>query len=176
MRRIWDRLRQWTYPPEFRVTPPDGDAAVDALRVLLEQAQTTAAPAAAGPTKSLGVSPDDGAFAVEIGNIYFRLRRNVLELRAKSPDSAEATRLGRVVESFDAQLRQRGIVSEDLEGQRYVEGRMDLDPIDVQEVPNAGPGQTIGRCERPKVTLNGKIVQKARGIVLRPKAVAQGGS
>ena len=65
-------------------------------------------------------------------------------------------------------LRRHGIECRDLTGQVYDAGRLDFEPIGEPEAVPGLDGTRIGRCERPAVFVNDKLIQTARGLVTKP--------
>lgn len=191
LERTLARIRQWTFPPEWRIEPagPEdwSESAAKALadmaresenlRARVEarlaqdrlQAQQAAAHAAeaSGSTGSAKGELEPG-FAIGLCNEYFRLQRNLMSLREKQPESKEVERLGRVLENIDALMKEQRLECLDLAGQAYDVGRNDFEPLGRPEEVEGLLRPQINRCERPLVLLAGKVIQKSRGVVARP--------
>lgn len=172
------RLRQWSYPAELRIHPgPEsvwledlaaaaaalGRDGGDAVHARADVAPTTAA---ADPTAA-GVDP---RFVTDLCNELFRLKRNVDQLQADGSETPEVRKIGRAIGRLEDLLAQAGVDSRDLAGERFDDGRVDFEPLSEAEVDPSLAHATITRCERPRVVLLGKLVQRARGLVARPPA------
>jgi hypothetical protein len=189
VKQQWLRFRQWTFPEEFRLAPIDEAPELDLLRLLLSQAAAAPAPSPAAAPPSPASSPPgtpasptasappaiDNAFLVELCNTHFRVRRNANEMALKSPDSVEVRRIANAVKSLDRLLDEHRIECLDLEGKPYDDGRRDFEPLGVEDAPGSLDRPVIGRCERPLIRRDGALVQKGRGIVLRPAGLAAAG-
>jgi hypothetical protein len=179
----WLRFRQWTFPREFRLDPGSDIPEFEALRILLSHAVPPDVSASSAPPPSRVVeAPPAGPalsgnaeFVIELCNTHFRLRRNAREMGVKSPESAEGRRIASAVEKLEQVLGEHRIECVDLEGKEYDDGRRDFEPLAVEDAPPSIQRPTIGRCERPVIRLNGALIQKGRGIVLRPAVMAAGG-
>ena len=154
------RLRQWRFAPEFRI-----EAAREA-----ELARALAAALRAGrrPAEAAKVRPLSPELAVGLCNHVFRLRRNAQQLAEEGKDSKELRSIRRALGSLEDTLKQHGIECLDPTGQDYDPGRLDFEQIGQAEVVAGIERERIGRCERPVVLLDGKLAQKARGLVHRP--------
>lgn len=187
------RLRQWTWPRPFAIDSPGDDdleglvsatlssaASGDGVQALGEQGQQILAGQEAlaetlrtiadaldndSPPPGADVSP---SLALLLGNQSHRLRQAVKML---GPDVSRGVKrpFVRIAEAIDEELGEMGVEVLDLADQVYDEGRLDFEPI-AEPMPKAGLDRMrIGRCERPLIRLQGNIVQKAKGIVLRPE-------
>jgi hypothetical protein len=97
----------------------------------------------------------------------------MLELRRKDPASGDGKKIERALESLDSMLLERGVECLNLEGQRYDDGRLDFEPIGAEEEAGSADHECIGRCEKPVIKVDGKLLQKARGVVIRPARTAR---
>ena len=154
------RLRQWRFAPEFRIEDGGGG---DLARAVATTLRTLRRPPEAPKVKPL--SPE---LAVGLCNELFRLRRNAEQLAAEGKDSKELRSIRRALGSLEDTLKQHGIECLDPTGQDYDPGRLDFEQIGQAEVVPGIERERIGRCERPVVLLDGKLAQKARGLVHRP--------
>jgi len=110
----------------------------------------------------------DAAFALALCNNYFRLHRNAEQLALEGQNSKELRGIARALENMGELLRRHGIECRDLTGQVYDAGRLDFEPIGEPEAVPGLDGTRIGRCERPAVFVNDKLIQTARGLVTKP--------
>lgn len=167
-------LRQWLFPPEFRISVAGAGDAAETLADLLvhatatlDQAQAQARGSGLREAKPAAPSiPPD--LALSLANYYFRLRRNAERLGVEAGESKELRSIRRVLEDLTDALRAHGVECIDLTGQDYDPGRVDFEQLGVPEVVADLRREKIGRCERPAVLLNGKLLQKAKGLVARP--------
>jgi hypothetical protein len=178
------RFRQWTFPPEFRISVDcQADAAellVAAVKDALAAAQAAAAPPAPAPAgdrtpPASGTSPVgkpgaaiDADFAASICNDIFRLRRNVQQMAGEGGETKELRSIRRAVENVDALLKGHGIQYFDLTGKDFDERSEDFEPMGQAQEVRGLDRKLIAACERPVVVLNGKLVQRARGVVQKP--------
>lgn len=166
------KLRQWAYPPEFRIqidwesqwAERLGAALSQALSLAKSQAAKIAELNTSGQSLNL-VNPD---FVISLCNDHFRLRRNAQQMQKEGHDSKELRSIGRALENVDHLLEKNNIQCLDLTGEPYDDGRNDFDPLgEAEKIPGLNE-KTILRCERPAIWLQGKLIQKAKGIVARP--------
>jgi hypothetical protein len=167
-------LRQKTFPLEFRINDPGGEDWVVALASAVSEAM------ALGPAKSSDARRSEAkrpgelqsavneGFAVALCNHHFRLRRNAEQLAADGGDSKELRSIRRALESLSEVFARYGIECRDVTGQTFDFLRLDFDPIGEAEPISGLNEQRIYRSECPAVLINGRLVQKARGIVAKP--------
>lgn len=183
MRLDWARLRQKTFPAEFRIDTGDGDdfatALAAAYTAALMAARNQKADALGNinrltadieerPRPEGSTSGIDSDFALALCNYHFRLRRNAQQMAAEGKESKELRGINWALENIDELFEKYAIECRDLTGQRYDPGRVDFEPMSA---PEAVPGldhPMIGRCERPAVLVDGELIQKARGLVTKP--------
>lgn len=167
-------VRQWLFPPEFRISVAGtGDAAATLADLLVRamaaledvQAQARSASLRDAQPAAPSIPPN---LALALANYYFRLSRNAERLGVEGGESKELRSIRRVLEDLTDALREHGVECIDLTGQDYDPGRVDFEQLGVPEVQAGLARDRIGRCERPAVLLNGKLLQKAKGIVARP--------
>ena len=97
------------------------------------------------------------------------LRLDRSAARATQQGAAEAERLQRNLSGLRSALESGGIEYKDLSGQEYDPGRRDFEPLG-QAQPSPGIVRpTIMQCESPAVFVQGRIAQKARGVVGVPQ-------
>ena len=194
--RLYARLRQLTFPAPFRIAAADEDDWADSLAALAAEALAAArtgadvngapektningpaeksnvnGPADAFVRAAVGGDGDhapDAAFALALCNNYFRLHRNAEQLALEGQNSKELRGIARALENMGELLRRHGIECRDLTGQVYDAGRLDFEPIGEPEAVPGLDGTRIGRCERPAVFVNDKLIQTARGLVTKP--------
>lgn len=179
--RSWSvALRQWRFPAEFRIRPTDPQdpslalamalaATADAEAAARRESAALAAEVAALHEKAAAAGPSiPSTLAVALSNECFRLRRNADQLPSDERESKEVRSIRKALESITEAMRGQGIEYVDLTGQDYVSGRVDFEQIGAQEPQGGLTREQISRCERPAVLLNGKLLQKARGLVVYP--------
>jgi len=119
--------------------------------------------------KELASSPAPKPDAiVGLCNDLFRLRRNAEQQAAEGINSKEVRSSARALEHANNMLKDMGIEYIDLTGEVYDDGRTDFDPIAEPEIAPGLDRMKILRCERPVILLNGKLIQKGRGLVVKP--------
>ena len=142
----------------------------EALRAA-EAARAAAKPAEAPPAAPPPAKAPAGIterFAISLCNDVFRLRRNAEVLAGKRGDCKELRSIASAMTNVDALLAENGIKYYDLTGKDFDERSEDFDPVgQPEEVPGLDR-KIICVCERPLVLLNGKLIQRARGIVQKP--------
>jgi hypothetical protein len=170
-------LWQWRFPAEFRIRPTgpedpslalasalaatagaEADARRESAALAAEVATLRDKAAAAGPSIP-------AALAVALSNECFRLRRNADQLPR---DQREVRSIRKSLEGITEAMRGQGIEYVDLTGQDFDAGRLDFEPLGADEPRHGLAREQITRCERPAVLLNGKLLQKAKGLVAYP--------
>jgi len=172
MSEAWNRLKQRMYPSALRIeagAPDTGLLILElaSVREMLAALETKAPPADPPPATADRASQKvDENMAVAIGNHMLRLERSAT--KARQQGSAEAERLQGHLERMKATLADNGVKYEDLTGQPYDSGRVDFEPMGEPQPRPDLRWPTIIQCERPVVLLNGKLAQKAKGVVGTP--------
>jgi len=162
---LLDRLRQWTWPPELRIPAVGEGSACDGLAELAAELAERCRVLPSTATSSPELEQD---FVLGLANGLFRVDRNVDRLQAEGVDGKEMRSIRRASQQIRDLLAARGVETRDLTGQEPYEGRLDFEQLGPpQAVPGLGREQ-IARLERPAVTLGGKLIQTARGVVERP--------
>lgn len=96
----------------------------------------------------------------------FRMERNLVQLDGQ--ESSRQTRgiarnCGKLKETLDGW----GVTYKDISGEGFNSGRKDIEVIAADDSSRVTQ-PVIDICETPVVMLNGKVIQKAKGTVLRP--------
>lgn len=186
---VYRKIRQMTFPPEFRIETDWNSqwerSAATALSQCLKltgntthrmrdlQRQLDETQSQPGePQDTAADQKDKGAFdskfACAICNDIFRLQRNVTQLEHEGGSSKELRSIQRVVRNVDHALKENGIEYIDLTDKPFDERSEDFEPFGKpQEIPGLDRAW-IAACERPVVLINGRIVQRARGVLKRP--------
>lgn len=171
MRSQWPKLRQLSFPPAFRIeTQGSPDDYANLLVAAVSEAlaardQGTSAVASINENSSSGINED---FAVALCNYQFRIGRNAELLKADGQGSKELRVIERMLQRINTLLIEYGIESLDLTGQTYDVLREDFEPLGEPERVPGLDGNRIGSCERPVVIINGKLIQRAKGLVRKP--------
>lgn len=167
MKISWLDLRQKTFPPEFRIDPVEEEDWSASFVVAVSEVM-----ALAKKVKPLDPEPSPPAlaedFAVALCNQHFRLHRNAEQIAAETGESKELRSIQRALRSLSEVFERHGIEFRDLTGQAYDFLRLDFEQIGELEVVTGLDGAKIWRCECPVVLVNGRLIQKARGVVARP--------
>ena len=162
-RRLLAILRQWTYPREFRISVGRAsdwhDSPVQVSVGVLPEPPPEAEPAPPAL---------DPSVAVDLCNYYFRLLANAKQMEADGRECKELRSMTRQLDRFQETLEDYGVSCTDLTGQVYDDTRVDFEPVGEAEVQAGLDRRRIVRCECPVVMMNGKLLQKARGVVARP--------
>jgi hypothetical protein len=170
--KLYTRLRQRIFPVQFRIEVEETGDWVNLLAVVVSEAFTAAKhqKTESGLTKAAKESPPsvDTDFALALCNSHFRLRRNAEQLALEGKDSKELRSITRALKNIDQLFEKYGIESRDLSGQTYHDGRVDFEPIGEPELIPGLDTPKIGRCECPAVLVNGRLIQKARGLATKP--------
>lgn len=165
--RVMTRVRQWLYPPAFRIAgfaSQDGEAAFTDLLERIEVMSQRLEGLQLAQQRREALAPE---LAVDICNQHFRLLRALKSMPAEV-QTKEQRQMRRVLRDLNELLEDHGVECRDLEGQAYDAGRKDF-RTDVDAVPVAGLERSlIGPCQRPVVLLDGKLLQQAVGVVQRP--------
>ena len=184
----WLRAKQWLYPPEFRIHAGSSDAQAlsvlaDVVSRVLAQAERAArsTPAAAaeefppapgaGPIPAPAPAGLDKAFVIDLCNSVHRLARAAKPLLDAA--GSDASRVQRNFDLLRKALQARGIEAVDLSGQVFSPDRYDFEPLGEPQATEGLTRLTIVQCERPFITLDGKMLQPAKGIVGRPAGSGQ---
>jgi hypothetical protein len=171
MRLTWGEIiRQWGYPPEFRIGPHPSYRA-SRPQPVPEKANS------AIETTGIGASPGGGDgltaaldqdLAISVCNEIHRIGRNLAQMKADGHELREIARIERAIRNVSELFEEEGVLSIDLSGAPYDDHRGEFDPV---APPDPVPGLTrveICRCERPVIIINGKLVQRARGTLGKP--------
>lgn len=177
--QLYPLLRQWLFAPEFRIQSPathdpvqllaaslehnlrsraDSDARAQRLSAEVERLRKAAENAQGLPAE----------LAIGLCNEQFRLDRNARQLMGERGESSELRGILRRVEAMKQTLLDHGVECLDLSGQDFYPERTDFEPLGPPELEVGLERPRIALCERPAVMLNGKLVQRAKGIVARP--------
>jgi hypothetical protein len=170
------RLRQFSFSPAFRIGPDDdpgwlGDlddiaSEVASIRQPLGLARESPPPRADAQPTTNEVLPD--RFVVGLCNELFRMQRNLKILRDDGRESKESRSIGRALENIQQILNESAVRCDDLAEEPCDEGRVDFEPISEAEIRPGLTRMTIIECVRPRVMRDGKLLQRASGLVARP--------
>lgn len=171
--------RQYLFPREFRIGRVRHaelmDAFAEMARLITSLGQDThAEPQQKSPEQKQKVDDEKRQRSIEVPfvlglcNDLFRLRRNALLLAKDRAEAKEVRIILRAIERLDDMLKQRGIEYFDVTGRGWDFRDVDFEPKGPP-IPVAGLTQKrIAACECPLVKIDGKIVQRAQGIVEVP--------
>ncbi|HNQ87731.1 MAG TPA: hypothetical protein PKM73_03750 [Verrucomicrobiota bacterium] len=184
---MWfSRLRVWwtqgRFPEEIRISevaPVDleevlGELAADILAMgKPAPANPVAAESAApAPVPTASAAPAAGAlevgFVVALCNDLSRVKRNATMLSQAGTETKEIRGIRRAVERLDDALRGRGVEYFEKTGTRFDPRDIEFDPKGQPVVVPGLAQSRIGPCECPVVKLDGKIIQRAQGLVEVP--------
>jgi hypothetical protein len=154
---ILSKLRQLTYPREFRIEIPTME-----VLSLLEYLPPPNKPPV---TKNDMMNVD---FVISLCNDHYRVQRNVEQIEKEGKSSKELRSISRALKNVGALLEKHNIQCLDLSGHEYHVGRTDFDPLGEPEEKQGIDTMKILQCERPAIYLDGKLIQPAKGIVAKP--------
>lgn len=113
----------------------------------------------------------DETFVINLCNGYFRLVTNVGQL--DESDSRQLRNIRRAIAKMSELFEEHQIECADFAGQTFDPGRNDVEVIgEAEERPGVSHMQ-IERCDRPAVFWKGKLIQRARAIVIKPLSEVQ---
>jgi|GEM_PF-1329772 len=183
--RIWAALRQWTFPPPFRISPrglegPGGIFAALLSVLSAERAEThqqldAVAKKVNEILQSLNQEPQCSAnslspsFAKALCNHCHRLDLNIEQMNTENLNHKELKSNARALDRIREALKTHHIEYRNLSGQIYADTRGDFEPLGPAQPQPGLDRKTIIRCDRPVVFLDGKLIQRASGIVGRPE-------
>ncbi len=166
------RWRQWFYPREFRIEPTNPENWSTALVRLLEEEPSPNA----ADEEIIVDEPNtylDNEFVVNICNQLFRARKDADAVAKEEKSTKEIRSLLRAIESAMTLLQEKGVECFDLAGQDYHQGRVDFSPArKAEEVPGLDTAK-VAECKRPAVYYQGKLLQKATGVIARPAKITE---
>jgi hypothetical protein len=172
--KLYARLRQRTFRPEFQIDVPSDRPLSWALAEWIDTAPY-AAPESTAALRSANTdrpAPDDGndskrdrTFLLSLANEYFKLSRSMHKLAAEDKG---ARSVSRAVDAIHRLLNEHGIEVRDLTGQVYDFGRRDFESLAPPEPVSGLSRMEIVLCERPAVMVDGELAQTAKGIVGKP--------
>jgi hypothetical protein len=180
--RMLGWLLQMQFPPALRIEPrlhePWLDMLVSVTKALLRDRSSAASSdvitaSSATRSASVGTGKADGfpevtaAIACALANAHFRLRSNLRELGVREDESNAVRGMKRALSSLDETFRQCGIECRDLTGEAYDPGRLDFEQLGTAVEVQGLERPIVGRCERPAVFLQGRLIQKAKGLAHR---------
>lgn len=130
----------------------------------------------ASDESSAGSEKASGNHSEEIGedfvkvlcNQYFRMRRNVEEMKAATGGNSSVRKLTRALKAIETQMDKSNILCLDLTGQAFEDGRKDFEIVGEPVIDPELSSKTITFCERPAILFNGRTIQASRGIVSIP--------
>lgn len=166
------RLRQWRYPREFRIYSDMESDWIEtlgfALSAALDESNRTVIDDNSQPSNIQALDLLNPEFLVSLCNDHFRLKRNASIMAEEVQSSKELRSILRSLKKVDDLLETNGIQCLDLTNEPYDPGRQDFQSLGEAEQEVGIDEQIIRLCECPVILLNGKLIQKARGIVAGP--------
>jgi len=176
-------VRQRTFPAAFRIRTTEAGELPDLLAEHLEQMlisldelerrlkQSTPQPQVktARPSDEELAHRQEKSFAIGLSNECFRWLNNLDSLTKRLPDNPDLEDVRKRLANIRAFCRKKkGFEWADLQNEPYDLKRNDFEPTSEAEDTPGLDRPRILRCELPVVRLQGKIIQKARGIVGKP--------
>jgi hypothetical protein len=167
-KRCFRAFCQRLLPRGIRIEPgplpclPVSPATAFALSLGAQQAAPDAVAAPAPPEQF-----PEGA-AVELCNFLHRVGLGIRELRAIEGAAPAARSMGLALEQLRQRLKNDGVEFTDLTGHPWQADREDFECIGKPRAKLGIDRAVIEACECPAVTVRGELVQKARGVAVRP--------
>lgn len=160
--RFLIRLGQYRYPAEFRI---ESGAQPSPLAEIISRITARGGDDKPGTPPAETLKPD---FIVALCNYYFRLNRNIRKIEESGQEVRELSKMKRAIADIQYLLDEHQVELKDLTGEIYDVGRGDFETLG-EPIEKPGMDQMrIHLCERPVVRMNGKLLQKAKGVVARP--------
>jgi hypothetical protein len=165
-KNLLNEMRQWCYPPEFRIPRPPGQPLEDdvntVLQTLSEAIRSLSAEASGAEIQPLANAVDDHAFIGDLATRLWRLR-NCLQQPGSQEPAAGVERGYRHLERLFARLEDLGIRVVDRTGGFY-------DPGMALTVVSSEPMDGIGRkiikeTITPTVYKNEELIQVSQVVV-----------
>jgi hypothetical protein len=161
-------LYQWIFPKPFRI---EVNKSTITMASILSEHQATLKKYQHQFENDLKGNGLDTGFVIQICNDYFRIRRNLEQLKqAETPQSPQVRRISNILNHIEWTFKDYKIECLDLTGQPIIHGRKDVEVIaKADNRPDLNLSQpTIIQCERPAIRMNGNLVQTARVTVAEP--------
>jgi hypothetical protein len=163
LKRLWLDMKQWRYPPEFRIKPaPVLPEIMPLINEIFNKLQTL----------SMTTSEKDQdllSLIAELATGLWRIRNRISSL----PDNDESIRrLKRVMKAVWEAMEANGVKIQEHTGEDYREG-MALEVLTIETNPSLTQAKVIETI-KPSVFVNGRLVQWAVVIVGKPPE--EGGS
>ena len=157
-------------PKAFRIEPSSG---TDSFDLLLLQLITTQKSGGVQDSPALAAAPQPGAPVDEamikgLCNSLFRIEANVVQMQAEGSAAKEVRSITSGVNQFKEALTKAGVKMVNPTGQIYDVGRADFEPLGEAQIQEGLRKPLIKICERPAIFIGGRLIQKARGLVVRP--------
>lgn len=152
---LWQTMRQWRYPPEFRIKAPAMSPEVLAVLQRLEEL-----------IRSEFTYQEDDAllnFVAELATGLWRLRRR---LQNAPEDHDDWRRAKRICQALWDAMEEKGIVVHDHTGENYDPG-MSVEVLTFREDKTLTRDQIVETI-KPSVFLRGRLIQWSVVIVGTP--------
>ncbi|MFH1862998.1 MAG: hypothetical protein ABH878_09340 [bacterium] len=158
---------QSDYIAEFQIST-QGNPLTTTLSLALYYLSVLPPPPPPPPPEPTPEVSKDNYFITSLCNDLFRLKKSTHTLADSGVNLPAVRGIQRSLENLDSLFTTHHIEYRDLAGQEYHPGRNDFDPVaEAEESPDIEKAKIL-QCQQPTVSLNGRLIQKAKGIVVRP--------
>jgi hypothetical protein len=106
--------------------------------------------------------------AVDLCNFLHRIGLGIRELRAVDGTTSATRGMGLALEQLRQKLKADGVEFADLTGHPWHPDREDFECIGIPQTKLGLDAAVIESCDCPAITVRGELVQKARGVAVRP--------
>jgi len=166
------RWHQFAVPDPFRISPMKEE---DWIPTLLQHLKTDAAELqrmsglvdkdASNGNADAQLAPD---FVIGWCNAHFRAQKNLNAIDNKNVAAREVRGMTRALEATTRLMEEHQVQCLDLTNQEFDDGRMDFEPLAEPDEVEGLECVKITLCERPAVLHQGRLIQKAKGLLARP--------
>lgn len=160
------KLRQWLFPPLFRIQAPQEDEERLLLDLLAEWPEGASAELAGAAS-----AVQDGKLFAQLGTHLWRVRNRLRPAGAAEPPAPETQRALRHLEAAWEALREAGVEIEDHTGRPYDAGQL-LKVLAAQPVPRLTSEQVI-ETVKPSIFYRNQLVQIGEVVVGIPEEKAR---
>ena len=168
---FFQNLRQWCYPPEFRITPPIWpESCFSQLSQLAEQMAMQEGTHPGATLTENGPEAFDALLA-EVATGLWRARKNMTQNNGEHPNEGMERPYRHVASVIDA-LEAEAVTLKDHTGEKWADGRA-IVVLAFQETANLN-AETIIETIRPSIFCKGRHIQMAQVIVGTPKRQEEG--
>ena len=170
MNWLRELMIEMSLPKAFRIGPSSGGDPFDLLllQLIMVQKAGGAQDSSSGAGAPQSGTPVDEGMIKGLCNSLFRIEANVAQMQAEGSAAKEVRSITSGVSQFKEALTKAGVKMVNPTGQIYDIGRADFEPLGEAQIQEGLRKPLIKICERPAIFIGGRLIQKARGLVVRP--------